>query len=153
MNNYSIHELEIGQQASIAKTISEYDIYSYAGITGDFNPAHVNAQYSSETPFKERIAHGMLSVGLISACIAMQLPGPGTIYLSQEITFTAPVRIGDTITAVVAVVAKDTEKNRITLSTVCTNQEGKIVIKGEATVKPPIKSPNKSTLCEVASQP
>ena len=111
MTGYTIDELQIGQTASVAKTVTEYDIYSFAGITGDFNPAHINEQYASGTMFKGRIAHGILSLGFISACIAMKLPGPGTIYLSQTADFTAPVRIGDTITAIVEVLEKDIEKN------------------------------------------
>lgn len=138
MKGYTINDLKVGQKASTAKTITEYDIYGFAGITGDFNPAHVNEQYAKETPFKERIAHGILSVGFISACIAMKLPGPGTIYLSQNVQFTAPVKIGDTITATIEVIEIDNEKNRVKLNTTCVNQHDQIVIKGEAVVKPPM---------------
>lgn len=134
---YSIKELSVGQQASFAKTISESDIYLFAGVTGDINPAHLNEQYASQTIFKGRIAHGMLSASLISAVLGVQLPGTGTIYMSQEVKFLAPVRAGDTITATVDVVALDIEKNIALLRTTCINQEGVQVVDGQARVKPP----------------
>ena len=95
----TIHELRVGESASRSKTITETDVYLFAGITGDLNPAHVNEQTASLTPFGGRIAHGILSAGLISAVLGMQFPGPGTIYLGQELKFTKPVRFGDTVTA------------------------------------------------------
>lgn len=134
---YTINELEIGQKASFSKTITETDIYLFAGVTGDINPAHVNEQYASNTFFKGRIAHGMLSAGLVSAVLGMQLPGPGTIYMGQTLAFTAPVYPGDTITAMAEVSALNLEKNVVKLKTVCVNQDGKIVLDGEATVKAP----------------
>jgi 3-hydroxybutyryl-CoA dehydratase len=106
-------------------------------VTGDLNPAHINEDYAKGTIFHGRIAHGMLSAGLISAVIGMQLPGPGTIYLGQELSFRAPVRIGDTITAQVTVRALDPERNRAELETVCINQDGTCVVKGTAKVMPP----------------
>ena len=130
-------ELQIGDAAEFAKTVSEADIYLFAGITGDFNPAHVNAAYAEKTFFKARIAHGMLSAGFISTILGTLLPGPGTIYLKQELRFLAPVRIGDTITARAEVTAKVEEKNKITLKTTCSNQEGTLVLDGEAVVSPP----------------
>lgn len=136
MEGYFIDELAIGQKASLSKTISESDIYTFAGITGDFNPAHVNQKYASDSFFGERIAHGILCAGLISAVFGTQLPGPGSIYLSQTLDFKAPVHIGDTITANVMVKKTDTEKNRVTFDTVCQNQEGVIVIAGEACLMP-----------------
>ena len=108
----------------------------YAGITGDFNPAHVNEVYAKNTFFKTRIAHGMLTAGLISAIIANQLPGPGTIYLKQDLSF-APVHIGDTITGRVEIMELIPEKNRVRLKTTCSNQDGVIVISGEGLVSPP----------------
>jgi 3-hydroxybutyryl-CoA dehydratase len=132
-----IEQLKIGDAAEFGKTISESDIYLYAGITGDFNPAHVNESYAENTFFKTRIAHGMLTAGLISAVLANQLPGPGTIYLKQDLRFLAPVRIGDTITARVEIIELIHEKNRVRLKTVCSNQEGVIVLKGEALVSAP----------------
>ncbi|MBQ3134928.1 MAG: MaoC family dehydratase [Oscillospiraceae bacterium] len=133
----TIDTLNIGDSACVSKTITETDVYLFAGITGDLNPAHVNEAASSQTAFKGRIAHGMLSAGLISAVLGMYLPGPGTIYLGQELKFTKPVHFGDTITASVTVTEKHDEKNIIKLDTVCTNQNGDVVIQGVATVMPP----------------
>lgn len=136
MQGMTIQDLAVGQSASTSKTISEADVYLFAGITGDLNPAHVNEAYASETMFGGRIAHGMLSAGLISAVIGMQLPGPGTIYVGQDLKFLAPVRIGDTVTATVTVKELSQEKNRAVLETVCENQAGKKLIAGQALVMP-----------------
>ena len=133
----TIQELKVGDSASMAKTISESDVYLFAGITGDYNPAHVNEEASKQTAFGGRIVHGILSAGLISAVLAMKLPGPGTIYLGQELKFTKPVRFGDTVTATCTVSEILAEKNIIKLDTICTNQAGEVVIKGVATVMPP----------------
>ncbi len=130
-------ELAVGQSARFAKTISESDIYLYAGITGDLNPAHLNRQYARDTHFRGRIAHGMLTAGLISAVLGCQLPGPGTVYISQELRFLAPVRIGDTITAQVQISHLDHQRRRATLDTRCWNQEGIPVLEGTALVSPP----------------
>ena len=123
----------MGQTASVTRTISESDVYLFAGVTGDLNPAHTNEEYAKTTHFKTRIAHGMLSAGLISAVLGMQLPGPGTIYTGQTLKFLAPVHIGDTITATAEIKSLDLERNRVVLTTTCTNQEGTMVITGEAT--------------------
>lgn len=136
MQGMTIQDLAVGQSASTSKTISEADVYLFAGITGDLNPAHVNEAYASDTMFGGRIAHGMLSAGLISAVIGMQLPGPGTIYVGQDLKFLAPVRIGDTVTATVTVKELNQEKNRAVLETVCENQAGKKLIAGQALVMP-----------------
>ena len=133
----TIQEMKIGDSASTAKTISEADVYLFAGITGDLNPAHINEEASKKTAFGGRIAHGILSAGLISAVLAMKLPGPGTIYLGQELKFTKPVRFGDTVTATATVSEIVAEKNIVKLETICTNQRGEVVIKGMATVMPP----------------
>jgi len=133
----TIAQISVGSTAEFVKTISETDIYLYAGITGDFNPAHLNEVYAQSTFFKKRIAHGMLTAGFISAILGTQLPGPGTIYLRQELNFLAPVLIGDTITAKVEAVEVIAEKNRVRFKTTCYNQEGKIVLDGEALVMPP----------------
>ena len=125
-----------GDSAELSKTFSESDIYLYAGISGDFNPAHVNEAYARNTFFKTRIAHGMLSAGLISAVIGTQLPGPGSIYMQQTLSFLAPVYMGDTITACVEVVEK-MEKKKVRLKTTCMNQDAVIVLEGEAIVSPP----------------
>ncbi len=135
----TIEEIKIGDTAEFTKTITEYDVYAYAGITGDFNPAHVNQAYAEKTFFKGRIAHGMLSAGLISTIMGTLLPGPGAIYIKQELKFTAPVRFGDTITARAEVIDRVKEKNRVRLKTVCTNQDGDKVIVGEALISPPKK--------------
>ena len=137
MIGLTIEALHVGQKAQFGKTISESDIYLYAGITGDQNPAHINESYARETFFKTRIAHGMLCAGLISTILGNRLPGYGTIYIRQELNFLAPVRIGDTITARAEVVEIISAKNRVRLKTDCINQDGILVIDGEALVSPP----------------
>ena len=137
MKGITIGEMKIGDNASFTKTITDTDIYLYAGISGDFNPAHVNQVEAEKGMFGRRIAHGMLSAGLISAVLGTMLPGPGTIYMGQELRFTKPVFVGDTITATITVAELIPEKNRAKLDTVCTNQNGEVVIKGVATVMPP----------------
>jgi len=135
----SIGELKIGDSAHISKTITEEDIELFARATGDFNPVHLDEAYAQKTMFKGRIAHGLLSVGLFSTILGNILPGHGTIYLSQEIKFLAPVRIGDTITATVDVLELIREKNRSKLRTSCVNQDGKLLADGTAWVMPPRK--------------
>lgn len=137
MRGKSINELKIGEKAFFQKTITETDVYLYAGISGDLNPAHINEFYSKDTIFKERIAHGMLTAGLISAVLGTQLPGYGTVYLAQELKFLAPVKFSDTISAEVEVMEILHEKNRVRLSTKCSNQKGELVLSGVATVMPP----------------
>ncbi len=125
-------EFQPGQRASITKTISEADVYGFAGITGDFNPLHVDAEYARRSRFGERIAHGMLTAGLISTVLGMRLPGPGAVYLSQSLKFLKPVKFGDTITAAVEVASYHVEKRILTLRTSCTNQYGDAVAEGES---------------------
>ena len=132
----TFEELNVGDSGEFSKTISESDVYLYAGVTGDLNPAHVNEEYAKKTFFKTRIVHGMLVGGLISTVLATKLPGPGSIYIRQELDFLAPVRIGDTVTAKVEITHMDPEKKRLTLKTFCINQEGKTVVDGEAVVSP-----------------
>lgn len=127
----TIEEMNIGDSASFSKTVTEYDIYSMAGITGDFNPAHINTIYASGTPFAKRIAHGVLAVSLISGVLSTKLPGAGMIIISQVCDFKRPVFVGDTITATVEVVKKDEEQNRVWLNTCCTNQNGELVLDGK----------------------
>lgn len=141
----TIDELHIGDTAEFTKTISESDIYLFAGVTGDLNPAHINESYAKNTFFKTRIAHGMLLAGFISGVIGMKLPGPGSIYIRQELKFLAPARIGDTIIARVEVTQMQSEKNRITLRTTCTNQENTLIMDGEATISPPKKAKSVGT--------
>jgi 3-hydroxybutyryl-CoA dehydratase len=137
MMGKTIHEMKVGDIAEFSKTISESDIYIYAGVTGDLNPAHINEAYASKTFFKTRIAHGMLPAGFISAVLGTHLPGPGAIYIRQELNFLAPVRIGDTITARVEIIEIVPEKNRVRLKTTCVNQDGTLVLDGEAITSPP----------------
>ena len=133
----TLEELKVGERGEFTKTISESDVYLYAGVTGDLNPAHINEEYAKRTFFKTRIVHGMLLGGLISAVLGNRLPGPGTIYLSQYFDFLAPVRIGDTITASVEVSEIMAAEKKVRVKTVCINQEGKKVLDGEAVVSPP----------------
>lgn len=127
---------EVGQTGSFSKTITETDVVLFAGISGDLNPAHVNEVEASKGMFKKRIAHGMLGASLISTVLGMYLPGPGTIYLGQNLKFLKPVAIGDTLTAMATIVEKD-EKGWLKLETTVTNQEGVVVISGQAKVIPP----------------
>jgi 3-hydroxybutyryl-CoA dehydratase len=129
--------IKIGDSSSFSKTLSETDIYLFAGITGDLNPAHVNAVAAADGMFKQRIAHGMLTASFISTVLAMQLPGPGTIYVSQEAQFRAPVFIGDTVTATVECVEKMEERKWVKFRTQVKNQDGKLVVDGHAVVIPP----------------
>jgi 3-hydroxybutyryl-CoA dehydratase len=133
----TINELKVGDTAEFTKTVSEADIYMYAGVTGDVNPAHIDEVYASNTFFKTRIAHGMLLAGFISTVLGNKLPGNGTIYMKQEVEFLAPVRIGDTVTARAEVVEIIQDKNRALLRTTCVNQDGVTVVDGEALVSPP----------------
>ncbi|MEO5904980.1 MAG: MaoC family dehydratase [Gemmatimonadaceae bacterium] len=126
-------ELAVGMTDEYSKTVTDKDVMMFADITGDFNPVHVDEVAAKKTRFGGRIAHGMLGAGLISAAIANRLPGPGSIYLGQTLKFTLPVRIGDTVTATIAV-TEILLKRRVKLSTICTNQNGEKVIDGEATV-------------------
>jgi len=135
----SIDELKVGDSAQISKTISENDVYDFARVIGDFNPLHTDQSYAEKTIFKGRIAHGALSIGLLSTVMGNILPGHGTIYLSHEIKFLAPVRIGDTVTARVEIIELVPEKNRVKIKTTCTNQNGKIVADGAAWAMPPKK--------------
>jgi 3-hydroxybutyryl-CoA dehydratase len=129
-------DLQLGQSASIAKTITEADILLFAAVSTDTNPVHIDAEAARKSQFGERIAHGMLSAGLISAVLGTRLPGPGTIYLGQTLRFRAPVKIGATVTATAEITALDAERKRATLKTTCT-VGGKVVIEGEATVMVP----------------
>ena len=138
MAGKSIEEIAIGEKASFSKTITESDVYLYAGIIGDLNPAHINEEAAKKGIFGKRIAHGMLTAGLVSTVLGMKLPGEGTIYMGQELKFTKPVYFGDTITATVEVREKVKDKF-FKLKTTCTNQNGEVVLDGEAMVLPPKK--------------
>ena len=127
--------VEPGQTASRTATISDEMIRAFAELTGDTNPVHLDDAFAAGSPFGRRIAHGMLAAGMISATLANDLPGPGTAYLGQTLKFTFPVYPGDTITATVEVLAVRPDKPIVTLATVCTNQDGKVVLEGEAVVR------------------
>ena len=129
-------DLSVGRAAAFAKTITEADIVSFAGTSGDFNPVHMNEEFASQTMFKGRIAHGMLSASLISTVFGMKMPGPGCVYVSQSLRFKAPVRIGDTVTARVEVTALVPEKRFGNFKTTCTVKD-KVVLDGEATLMVP----------------
>ena len=131
----TFQDLKIGQKASIQKTFSAADVTMFAGVSMDVNPIHMSEGYAKDSMFGKRIVHGMLTSSLISAVLGIQLPGPGTIYLGQELKFLAPVYLGDDITAEVEVVELREEKKIVKLNTICTNQDGKIVVSGLATVK------------------
>lgn len=124
----------LGTSASLTRTITDNDVTQFAAITGDTNPVHLDEQYAATTRFGQRIVHGILTAGLISAVIGTQLPGLGAIYLSQSLKFLAPVHRGDTITASAEVIAVRPEKRILTLHTQCVNQDGEVVIDGEAVV-------------------
>ena len=134
----TVEELKAGDTAEIAKTISESDIYLYAAITGDLNPAHTDEEYAKKTFFKTRIAQGMLLAGFISAVVGNKLPWPGTIYVKRKLNSLAPVRIGDTITARAEVTRIIPEQNKVRSKTNCINHEGAPVLDGKAVVSPPI---------------
>ena len=129
-------EIRLGQTAQISKKITDTDLALFAAVTGDFNPIHFDPIYAAATPFKERIAHGMILAGLISAVIGMKQPGQGTIYLQQTLHFLAPVKVGDVVTASVEVIDL-LEKHRVRLKTQCVKQDGVLVLDGEALVIAP----------------
>jgi 3-hydroxybutyryl-CoA dehydratase len=137
-HGYYLEDLAVGMSASYAKTVTEADIVLFAGVTGDQNPVHLNEEYAAGTVFKGRVAHGMLSVGFISAAIGTRLPGPGSIYVSQSLRFRAPVRAGDTVTARVTVSEIVTDRKRAVLQTVCSVRDT-VVIEGEAVVMVPTR--------------
>ncbi len=140
--------LEVGQTASFSKTVEERDIQLFAAMSGDRNPVHLDADYAATTMFKERIAHGMFSGALISAAVACELPGPGTIYLGQSMRFTAPVKLGDTLTVRLEILEK-LPKFRVRVATRVFNQRDELVVDGEAE----ILAPRKQQTVELAELP
>jgi len=132
----TIDQLNIGDRASISRQITERDVIRFAELTGDKNPVHLDRFFAEHTVFGERVAHGMLTASLISAVLGIKLPGPGNIYVSQTLKFKAPVKFGDVIEAEVEVVEKIPERNRVHLKTTCRNQDGTVVLEGEAVVIP-----------------
>ena len=137
LTNYTFDEISIGQTASYSKHIEEKDIQLFAAVSGDVNPVHLDAEFAATTPFKDRIAHGMLTGAVISAAIAMELPGPGTIYLGQSLRFRLPVKIDDEITVQLEVTDKRDDKGFVTLECKVVNQHGKAVATGTAEVMAP----------------
>lgn len=136
MQGLFLEDLSVGQSAELVRTVDEAAIVAFAEVTGDNNPVHLDETYAATTAFKTRIAHGMLSAGYISAVIGTKLPGPGAIYMSQQLSFRRPVKIGDEVTARATITAIDAEKARITLETVC-EVGGKAVMTGEALIMVP----------------
>jgi 3-hydroxybutyryl-CoA dehydratase len=137
VRSLTIGELSLGDSASFRKTISESDVYLFAGITGDLNPVHVDAEFAKTTPFGARVAHGPLTFSLCAGLLGTELPGVGTIAVTNEVTYEAPVYIGDTIAVRIEVAALDRERNRATFAVTWHNQDGKQVASGTMVVKPP----------------
>jgi phosphate acetyltransferase/phosphate butyryltransferase len=137
LRNRTFDEIAVGDRASIERTLTAADIQLFAAMSGDINPQHIDAEFAASTRFQGVIAHGMWGAALISAVLGTRLPGPGTIYAGQTLKFHQPVRVGDTLTVSVAVKSRDEEKHRLVLECNCTNQDGKTVISGEATVIAP----------------
>jgi len=133
LNGYDVEDLRVGMSASFSKTITEADLVLFAGVSGDNNAMHVNEEFAAATPFGGRIAHGMLTASVISAAIANKMPGPGTIYLGQNLRFRAPVRPGETVHATVTVTEIVVDRRRVTLSTIC-RVGGTVVVEGDAIV-------------------
>jgi 3-hydroxybutyryl-CoA dehydratase len=135
MKELAFADIKVGDTVSSSKTVTEADIMNFAEVSGDFNPVHVDAEFASQSMFKQQIAHGMLSAGYISALLGNELPGPNTLYLGQTLNFKNPVMIGDTVTATVTVTEKRDDKRILKLDTTVTNQRGDIVIDGGAVLK------------------
>lgn len=136
INGFSYDEMQLGHTAYFTKTITEHDVGAFAGVTGDFNPAHVNQTGAEEMKLPGRIAHGALTAGLISTALGTKMPGQGCLYLSQHSKFIRPVRFGDTLTVRLEVVAKDPVKCRVTIKTEVFNQKDELVLTGEAVMVP-----------------
>jgi acyl dehydratase len=137
LGNFTYDEISIGQTAHYSKKVEERDIKLFAAVSGDVNPVHLDADFAASTPFGERIAHGMLTGAIISAALAMELPGPGTIYLSQSLKFRLPVKLGDTVTVTLEVTGKQDRRKVVTLDCRASNQAGKVVASGTAEVMAP----------------
>ncbi len=137
LKSTAFDDLEIGTRGRFSKTLSERDIVLYGETSGDINPMHFDEDYASQTMFKGRIAHGMWSAGLISTCIGTVMPGPGSVYMGQELTFKLPVRIGDRLTATVTVKEKNKARKFVMLDCQVCNQDGMVVVCGDAKVRPP----------------
>ncbi|MCG3168956.1 MAG: (R)-specific enoyl-CoA hydratase [Pseudomonadales bacterium] len=137
LQNFTFEELSVGQRATTTRTVTEQDVLLFAAVSGDVNPVHLDEEFAAGTQFKGRIAHGMYTGGLVSAALAMELPGPGTVYIGQDFRFERPVRIGDTLTVELTVEELLPEKKFVKIRTVVLNQAGKPVLSGMATVMAP----------------
>ena len=142
---------KVGDAAQVSKVVTEEDVYLFAGITGDRNPLHTSRDFAAKTQFGERIAHGMLTAGFISAVLGTKLPGPGSIYLSQELHFLGPVKIGDEITARIEILEVISPR-RLRLKTQCLNQRSEVVLEGEAIVVPPSSTRKKKTANQIKKE-
>ena len=129
---HKFEEIQVGDSGQVTKTVTETDVILYAGITGDNNPVHINEIEAKASRFGQRLVHGMLTAGFISAVLGTCLPGKGAIYMGLTLKFLRPVHIGDTVTAIAEVIAKNEDKRQITMRTTVVNQDGKMVIDGEA---------------------
>ncbi|WP_342244829.1 MaoC family dehydratase [Pseudomonas sp. OTU5201] len=136
VTNFTYDALEVGQKATFSTTVEERHIQLFAAVSGDRNPVHLDAAYAATTMFKERIAHGMFTGALISAAIACEMPGPGSIYLGQQLKFTRPVKLGDSLTVELEILEK-LPKNRVRIATRVFNQNAEQVVDGEAEVLAP----------------
>lgn len=132
----TIHDIALGDTARFTKTVTQADVTLFAGLTGDFNPLHVDHEHAAQTRFGRPVVHGAFLAGLVSAVLGMQMPGPGALYASQSLAFKRPVFIGDTITAEAEAVERIEEKNRVRFATRCTNQHGEVVAEGESVLLP-----------------
>ena len=139
IEGFYFEDLSVGMSGSFAKTLSEADVKMFAGVTGDFNPLHGNKEYAEKTMFKQQIVHGILCAGLISAAMGFRMPGPGAVYMHQDLDFRAPVHFGDTVTATVTVKELIVEHNHVIFTTVCTVGD-KEVVTGEARLKVPSRA-------------
>lgn len=137
LQNRTFDEIEIGDTAHYSKQLDDLAVRTFAAVSGDINPVHLDQEFAAGTMFGERIGHGMWTGALISAALALELPGPGTIYLNQTLSFRAPVKLGDVVTIQLEVTAKDADKKRVTLKCTATNQHEKVVASGEAVVIAP----------------
>lgn len=135
MNDIAYRDITVGMTASLKKTITQADVEKFAAVTGDYNPLHMDEEFAGKTIFRGRIAHGMITGGLISAVLGTELPGKNTLYLEQELKFLAPVRFGDTLVATVECIEKEDRRYKLVFKTVVTNQNGAVVTSGKALVR------------------
>ncbi len=143
LSNFTFDEIEIGQTATYSRTLTERDVVLFAAVSGDVNPVHLDAEFAKTTMFGERIGHGMWTGAIVSAALALVLPGPGCIYLGQTLRFRRPVKIGDTVTVNLKVVEKKAEKQQIlVIECDCVNQKGESVAKGTADIMAPASKMN-----------